>query len=102
VVRCVKCGTENPDEAQYCTKCGAKLYVTRESEHYKRMQTSCFGLPLVAFWIIIGILIIASGIIAFLGVAYPQLQDVSSWLWPIVIGTIIIVVAIIASQRRRY
>jgi len=66
------------------------------------MQTACFGLPLMTFWIIIGVLVIASGIIAFLGVTYPELQNVSSWMWPIVIGAIIIVIAIISSQRRRY
>lgn len=101
MVRCVKCGTENLDDAKYCIKCGSRLYVTGESEHYKRMQTSCFGLPAIAFWIIIGILIIVSGIIAFIGANVPGLENASSWLWPIVIGVIIIVVAIFASQRRR-
>lgn len=101
MVRCVKCGTENADDAQYCTKCGAKLYVTGESEHYRRMQTACFGLPGFTFWMIIGLLIIVSGIIAFVGAYYPEYSNVSSWLWPIVIGVVIIIVAIIASQRRR-
>lgn len=75
--------------------------MTGESEHYKRMETACFGLPAITFWIIIGILIIVSGIIAFVGAYVPGLENASSWLWPIVIGLIIIVVAIVASMRRR-
>jgi uncharacterized membrane protein len=97
----VRCGTENPPDAQFCTKCGARLYVTGESEHYRRMQSSCFGLPLMTFWIIIGLLIIVSGLIGFLSLYYPGFKDASSWLWPIVIGVIIIVLALVASQRRR-
>jgi hypothetical protein len=97
----VKCGTENADDAQYCVKCGAKLYVTGPSEHYRRMESSCFGLPRGSFWIIIGIIIIAAGIISYIGANYPELKDVSSWLWPIVIGIIIIVAALYGMMRRR-
>lgn len=101
MARCVKCGTENADDARYCIKCGAKLHVTGESEHYIRMERGCFGLPHSTFWVIIGIIIIASGVISLLGTAYPELGNVSSWMWPIVIGVIIVFAALYGTRRRQ-
>lgn len=63
MVYCVKCGTKNPDDAQVCSKCGAQLYTTGESRHYRRMEDECFGLPrggMIA-GIIIGLIIILAG-----------------------------------------
>lgn len=99
MVHCVKCGTENPDDAKFCTKCGAQLYVTRESEHYRRVEKECFGLPHggVIFAVIIGFVIILFGLSSFVG------QDLSKWIWPsilVIIGALIIVGALYGMRRR--
>jgi uncharacterized membrane protein YvbJ len=106
MVHCVKCGTENKDDAKFCIKCGAQLYVTRESEQYRRVENECFGLPhggiIVA--VIIGIIIILWGFTSYLNILYPT-QDYSRWIGPIIavtIGILIILGAIYRMQRRRY
>ena len=75
--------------------------MTGESEHYRRMERECFGLPHAMFWVIIGIIIIASGVISLIGATYPELGNVSSWMWPIVIGIIIVFAALYGTRRRQ-
>jgi uncharacterized membrane protein YvbJ len=107
MVHCVKCGTENPDDSKFCTKCGAQLYVTRESEHYRRVEKECFGLPHggVIFGAVIGIIIVLFGFAAILNLMYPVTgRNYSDWVWPavpILIG-ILIIVGAIYGMRRRY
>ena len=105
MVHCVKCGTENKDDAKFCIKCGAQLYVTRESEHYRRVESECFGLPhgglIVA--IVIGVIILLSGFAAILNIVNPNV-NYSGWVGafiPVIIGIIIIIGAIYGMQRRR-
>jgi uncharacterized membrane protein YvbJ len=104
MVHCVKCGTENADDAKFCAKCGAQLYVTRESEHYRRVEKECFGLPHggVIFAAVIGFIIILYGFTELLKQMYPS-QDYSNWVWPVVpviIGILIIVGALYGMRRR--
>lgn len=101
MVYCVKCGTKNPDEAQVCSKCGAQLYTTGESRHYRRMENECFGLPgggMIA-GIVIGLIIILAGV-SFL---VQQVYHIDIPWFPIVIivfGVLILAGALY--RRSRY
>ena len=100
MVHCVKCGTENADDAKFCAKCGAQLYVTRESEHYRRVEKECFGLPHggVIAAVIIGAIIILLGLSSLLG------EDISKWIGPtflVIIGILVIVGALYGMRRRQ-
>lgn len=107
MVHCVKCGTENADDAKFCAKCGAQLYVTRESEQYRRVEKECFGLPHggIIFAAIIGFIIILYGFAALWNQMYPMVgRNYQDWVWPavpILIGILIIVGALYGMRRRQ-
>ncbi len=110
MVYCSKCGTQNPDTATVCSNCGAPLYTVGQQypgsdrEHYKRVESECFGLPYggAIVGVIFGLIIIVVG----LGVYLQETgYVVSFWpiLWPLII--IIFGVLILAGAlygRRRY
>jgi divalent metal cation (Fe/Co/Zn/Cd) transporter len=105
MVYCVKCGTNNPDDAQVCTNCGAQLYTTTEGRHYRRMEDECFGIPRggTIAGLAIGIIILFAGLIWFLqaaGVEWAKTEEV----WPIavIIFGILLVVGAVYGWRRRY
>ncbi len=122
MVRCTKCGYGNPDEAKYCSKCGADLEVPREEsiekrvekwgeefgkqmeewgeEFGKRAEEECFGLPYgrAIVGLVFGAFLILVGLGIFLG------QDIGQWIGPsaaIVIGILIVAAAIYGLTRRR-
>ncbi|MCW4035102.1 MAG: zinc-ribbon domain-containing protein [Candidatus Bathyarchaeota archaeon] len=92
MVYCSKCGTKNDDNALYCVKCGTKLTESPKTwekqmedgaeEFGKRMEEwgenfgkqfengECFGLVHagLAFGLIIGILIVAVGVLLLVGI----------------------------------
>ena len=107
MVYCSKCGTQNPDSATTCSNCGAPLYTVgerypgSEREHYKRVESECFGLPnggmIVA--IVFGAIIILVGLSLFLQTTY----DINIDVWPfilVIVGILIVVGALY--RRRRY
>ena len=101
MVHCTKCGTENPDDAEYCAKCGARLYTIGESRHYRRMEDECFGLPQGKriFPIIVGIIIIFWGLSMILGEFYNL--DMPWWaLMAILFGVMIILGALFGKKYR--
>jgi hypothetical protein len=109
MVYCSKCGTQNPDNATVCSNCGAPLYTVgqrypgSEREHYKRVESECFGLPhggLIAS-IVAGVIIIFVGLGLFLQASG---YTVSFWpyLWPliiIIVGVLILLGALYRRQR---
>lgn len=105
MIHCVKCGTENRDDAKFCIKCGAQLYVTRENQQYRRVENECFGLPHggIIVGIVIGVIILLFGIAAVLNQIYPNI-NYSGWVGafiPLIIGILIIIGAIYGMQRRK-
>jgi len=103
MVYCVKCGTKNPDDAQVCSKCGAQLYTTGESTHYRRMENECFGLPRggMIVGIVIGLIIILAGV-SFL---VQQVYHIDIPWFPIVIiifGILILAGALYGRRSRYY
>ena len=62
MVYCQKCGSENPDNADYCQECGEKLgvKVVERIVVEKEPEKKSFG----ALWFIIGILMPIVGVIA--------------------------------------
>ena len=122
MVYCTKCGFNNPDEAKYCSKCGADLEVRREEsfekrvekwgeefgrqmetvgeEFGKRVEQECFGLPYgrAVVGIVFGVFLILIGLAIFSG------QDIGQWIGPaaaIIIGILIVAGAIYGLTRRR-
>ncbi len=98
MVYCTKCGTQNPDDAKVCSKCGASLYAIGEREHYRRMESECFGIPrggtIVA--LAIGLIIVLWGLLAIVA---PNID-----VWPIAViifGILIVVGALYGLSRRR-
>ncbi len=100
MVYCTKCGTQNADDARVCSKCGASLYAVGEREHYRRMESECFGIPrggtIVA--IAIGLIIVLWGVLTL---AVP---NAGAYIWPlalIIFGILIVVGALYGLSRRR-
>jgi uncharacterized membrane protein YvbJ len=98
MVYCTKCGTQNADDARVCSKCGASLYAVGEREHYRRMESECFGIPrggtIVA--IAIGVIIVLWGLFAIFA---PNVN-----VWPIAViifGILIVIGALYGLSRRR-
>ena len=103
MVHCVRCGAENPDDAEFCNKCGSRLDSTGEREAYKR-RARAFGLPRggAIFAIFIGILIILAGIGQFLPEEMYGINLEKLW-WAIVglgFGILIIAGAIYGFKRQ--
>lgn len=104
MVHCVKCGTNNPDDSQVCKNCGAQLYMTGESRHYRRVEDECFGIPRGGTFVglAIGIIILLAGAIWFLQQAGIIAQNIEVWPFAIIIFGILIIVGATYGLRRRY
>jgi uncharacterized membrane protein YvbJ len=104
MVYCVKCGTNNPDDARVCTKCGAQLYTTGESRHYRRMEDECFGIPRggTIVGLAIGIIILLWGVIWFLQQSGVITQNIEVWPFAVIIFGVLIIVGAFYGMRRRY
>ena len=35
-MQCPKCGNENPDNAEFCNKCGAQLKIEQDMKKYRK------------------------------------------------------------------
>jgi len=104
MVYCVKCGTQNPDDAQVCSKCGAQLRTTGQSVHYRRMENECFGIPRggTIVGLAIGSIILFWGLIEFMKQAGWITGDVSVWPFAIVIFGALMIAGAVYGLRRRY
>jgi hypothetical protein len=99
MVYCAKCGTENPDNALNCSKCGAPLNTTSppgyqrygwEGEmRFRRHGGSIWG-------IVIGLFIILVGV--------SSLLEISIWdkLWPAFIILVGLIIIVNSFTRRRW
>ena len=103
MVYCTKCGTQNPDDAAVCTKCGASLYAVGEREHYRRMESECFGIPRggAVVGIAIGLIIVLSGLIVILQQANLLSSNVNVWPIAVIIFGVLIVVGALYGLGRR-
>ena len=103
MVYCLKCGTKNEEDAEYCSNCGADLQpdkYRRRRRMNDRPREECFGLPHggAIVGIIVGIFLILIGLSAF----YPNIV-IGPYIWAIVlviIGVLIIAGAIYRTTRR--
>ena len=105
MVYCTKCGTQNPDDATVCAKCGASLYGVGERGHYRRMETECFGIPRggAVVGIAMGVIIVLWGLIAILQSTNPPIipKDISIWPIAVIIFGILIVIGALYGLSRR-
>lgn len=104
MVYCVRCGTNNPDNAEVCTKCGARLHTTSESPHYRRMENECFGIPRggTIVGLAIGAIILLWGAVLFLQQAKVLPENVEIWPFAIMIFGVLIIIGALYGLRRRY
>jgi uncharacterized membrane protein YvbJ len=104
MVYCVKCGTNNPDDAQVCTKCGAQLYTTGESRYRRRMENECFGIPRggTIVGLAIGVIILLWGAIWFLQEAGVVSETLAVWPFAVIIFGVLMIVGALYGMRRRY
>jgi uncharacterized membrane protein YvbJ len=104
MVYCVKCGARNPDDAQVCAKCGAQLYTTGESEHYRRMERECFGIPRggTIVGLAFGVIILLWGFIWFLQQAEVIPKTVEIWPFAVIIFGMLMIIDALYGLRRRY
>ncbi len=111
---CDKCGNNNPEDAEYCSKCGISMNDDNDRDRYGedrdryrgdrrryredryRYRNECFGLPHggLIVGILIGLFLILLGLSSIYGFSLFQ------YIWPIII--IIVGLLIILSAIYRY
>jgi uncharacterized membrane protein YvbJ len=121
MVYCVKCGTQNPDDAKVCSQCGAPLHLTGEGEQYRRVESECFGprrrrepyrrvedecfgIPRggAIAGIVFGLIIILVGVSLFLQTLYPDMPPIPWWAFIVIIFGALMIAGAIYSMRRRH
>ena len=91
MVTCPKCGTKNPNEANFCVSCGSTLLTIEEekkrSTYFRqpdRREDECFGLPHggAIIGLFIGLIIIVAGLgNKFL--SFPQIGEDFPGIFPV-------------------
>ncbi|MBM4240328.1 MAG: zinc-ribbon domain-containing protein [Euryarchaeota archaeon] len=109
MVYCQKCGMQNEEDAEFCSKCGATLKPDRRRRRHRgdacfgqpeeRSRDECFGIPHggLIVGMIFGAFLIAIGLSTVFGI------NLGRWIGPfiiVVVGLLIIVGAILAFRRR--
>ena len=129
MVYCTKCGTQNKDDAKYCTQCGSTLGVTREKSLEQRaeewgedfgrraeewgedfgrqVEVECFGLPYggVIVGLFFGIIVIIVGLSLVPGLIPPEVRmSVEPYFWPtiIIIVGVLVIAGALYRLRHRY
>ncbi len=111
---CPKCGAEVTEQMKFCSKCGATLgppppRVRREKEEKREKQEKSekaekrekgeYGYRWMYIGLLIGgLIIILSGLNAYLSIISPSYATYSGPIFLIVLGIIIIVIAIFAAM----
>lgn len=88
---CSKCGFQNPDESDFCSKCGAPLkapMMGQKKDWDKQCEQECAGGPRGSsiFW---GIFVILIGFAILLWVLGESDVDLPKWLEDLNIGLLI-------------
>jgi hypothetical protein len=96
MVYCMKCGTENADDAVNCSKCGAQLNAAPSSEYrrYRRYDTPYFRRGNI-WGIAIGLFFILWGALSLLGF------DIWDKVWPLFIMLIGLIIVLNTFMRQR-
>lgn len=109
MVYCTKCGTKNPDDSRFCTKCGDSLYAVKEEqgdECFGRPDTECFGGRAtrpqsgIIFGIVFGFMLLVAGLLWLLRQARIIPVYVEIWPFAVIIFGILIVVGALYGMRR--
>ena len=107
MVYCPKCGTQNDDAADFCTKCGASLQtgtVSSRRRERRKAEQECFGLPHggAIAGIVLGAIILLWGISMLLQQTGVIAETFEFWyIIIIVIGILIVTGAIYRITRSR-
>jgi hypothetical protein len=91
----MKCGTENPDDAVNCSKCGTSLKPTASYEYrrYRHYHDDWYGRPHI-WGIIIGLFIVMIGVSSLEGI------DIWDKIWPMFIILVGVIIVVNAFTRR--
>ena len=93
MVYCTECGAQNPDDAEFCIKCGAELHPGRDYQRNRRWRERemCLGVPVSGqIWgLIFGVIIILWGLSQLMGMRLDFFALVA-----IVLGLIILTSAL--------
>ena len=128
MVYCIKCGTQNKDDAKYCPQCGSTLDGAREKsleqraeewgeefgrraeewgeDFGRRVEEGCFGLPHggVIVGLLFGIIVIIVGLSMVPGLIPPEIRIAAEpYFWPtiiIIVGVLVIAGALYRFTRR--
>jgi len=100
MVYCTECGEQNPEDAEFCVKCGASLYPRRSyGRSWRRPERGmCFGVPISGqIWgIIIGLIIILWGWSLMMGMRFNLFA-----IFAVIFGVIILMGALRRASSRR-
>ena len=101
MVHCVKCGATNPDDAEFCSKCGSSMRAGGESKRLKRREDECFGLPQGGsiFALFIGLVIVIAGIAFFLEEYYGI--EVEWWPFIVIMFGVLVLAGALYGMRKR-
>jgi uncharacterized membrane protein YvbJ len=100
---CTKCGTENPDDADICSNCGASLnsqpYKNRKND--RALEDDCFGGRGKNTWpLIVGAFMILIGVSNLFGDMFTWLNFDTLWpLFIIALGLIVVYNAMNKQKR---
>ena len=103
MVYCQKCGTENPDEAEFCKKCGAPLAPAKRPWREKygdRADEECFGFTGggAICGIIGGLIIVVIGLAVVIQV---HIWFILGPLIALIVGFLMIICALNSVRRKR-
>ncbi len=93
MVYCTKCGTQNPDDAANCSKCGAPLNASQPQEPWAYRRSYRYHRRGSIWGIGIGLFILLMGVSSLMGINFWD------WIWPAFL--ILIGLAIIAGTVSR-
>lgn len=100
MVYCTECGEQNPDDAEFCIKCGASLDPSRSYRRSRRRRDRdmCFGVPIGGhMWgLVIGLVIILWGASHLMGMRFNFFA-----IFAVIFGVIILMGALRGASSRR-
>ena len=107
MVYCPKCGTQNDDTAEFCTKCGASLQTKTDSyrrRERRKAEQECFGLPHggAIAGIVLGAIVLLWGISMLLQQTGIITTSINFWyIIIIVVGVLIVAGALYKMTHSR-
>ncbi|MFX1272914.1 MAG: zinc-ribbon domain-containing protein [Promethearchaeota archaeon] len=106
MVYCQSCGSENTENATFCSNCGAQLQADAPppaSRPPKKPDEECFGLPYgdAICGVIFGSIIIISGLAYFFGWDFSTLWETTIFPYLVILFGILIILGALYSSSTK-